>query len=167
MNKKNLSFSFILFFISVFSTYQISYADTKTSISVPEYGTGINKSWNNKFCVGFVKVTKNGISLGETQMKVLGSRNTYREKGSLLIILPLIDFYIESEIPAKHIVQMKYAEFSIHSILNKENSDKTIIFKTSDFRYERSSLHIEATITIDEDVYTIKGTLTHDPKMRE
>ena len=63
MNKKILSFSFVLFLISIFSTYQISYAQTKTSIRVPEYGTGINKSWDDRFCVGFVNVTKNGSSL--------------------------------------------------------------------------------------------------------
>ncbi|MEI0496206.1 hypothetical protein R4J09_12455 [Brachyspira intermedia] len=167
MNKKILSFSFVLFLISIFSTYQISYAQTKTSIRVPEYGTGINKSWDNRFCVGFVNVTKNGSSLGETQMKVLGSRNTYRDKGTLSIILYLEDLYIESEIPAKHIVEIKSSDFSIHSILTAENFDKPIIFKTSTFRYERASLYINATITIDKDVYTVKGTLRHDPNAKD
>ena len=69
MNKINFHFIFALSLIFLFS--QISYAQNN-SIMVPEYGTGINKSWDDRFCVGFVEVTKNGDSLGQTQMSVFG-----------------------------------------------------------------------------------------------
>ena len=164
MNKINLHFIFALSFIFLFS--QISYTQN-TSIRVPEYGTGITKSWNDRFCVGFVEVTKNGDSLGQTQMRVLGSRNTYRDNGTLLIKLPLEDLYINSEIQAKNIVEISSSEFSIHAVVYAENNDTPIIFKTSTFRYEKSELYINASLTIGDDVYYIKGTLKHNPKFRE
>ena len=100
MKKINLIFdlSFLIFLFS-----QISYAQNN-SIMVPEYGTRINKSWDDRFCVGFVEVTKNGDSLGHTLMSVLWSRNTYRNKGSLLIKLPLFNLNINSEIEAKNTI---------------------------------------------------------------
>ena len=164
MNKINLHFIFALSFIFLFS--QISYTQN-TSIRVPEYGTGITKSWNDRFCVGFVEVTKNGDSLGQTQMRVLGSRNTYRDNGTLLIKLPLEDLYINSEIQAKNIVEISSSEFSIHAVVYAENNDTPIIFKTSTFRYEKSELYINASLTRGDDVYYIKGTLKHNPKFRE
>ena len=139
MNKINLHFIFALSFIFLFS--QISYTQNN-SIMVPEYGTGINKSWDDRFCVGFVEVTKNGDSLGQTQMSVLGSRNTYRDNGTLLIKLPLEDLYINSEIQAKNIVEISSSEFSVHAVVYAENNDTPIIFKTSTFRYEKSELYI-------------------------
>ena len=164
MNKINLHFIFALSFIFLFS--QISYTQN-TSIRVPEYGTGITKSWNDRFCVGFVEVTKNGDSLGQTQMRVLGSRNTYRDNGTLLIKLPLEDLYINSEIQAKNIVEVSSSEYSVHAVIYAEGIDTPIIFKTSTFRYEKSELYINASLTIGDDVYYIKGTLKHNPKFRE
>ena len=151
---------------AIFLFSQISYTQNN-SIMVPEYGTGINKSWDDRFCVGFVEVTKNGDSLGQTQMSVLGSRNTYRDNGTLLIKLPLEDLYINSEIQAKNIVEISSSEFSIHAVVYAENNDTPIIFKTSTFRYEKSELYINASLTIGDDVYYIKGTLKHNPKFRE
>ena len=168
MKKINIHFIFALSLICLFYFNQNSYAQSKqNTIRVPEYGTGINKSWNDRFCVGFVQITKNGSSLGETQMRVLGSRNTYRDNGTLLIKLPLEDLYINSEIQAKNIVEMSSSEFSVHSVIYAENNDTPIIFKTSTFRYERSELYINASITIENDVYYIKGTLKHNPNFRE
>ncbi len=168
MKKINILFIFALSLICLFYFNQKSYTQSKqNTIRVPEYGTGINKSWNDRFCVGFVQITKNGSSLGETQMRVLGSRNTYRDNGTLLIKLPLEDLYINSEIQAKNIVEMSSSEFSVHAIIYAENNDTPIIFKTSTFRYERSELYINASITIENDVYYIKGTLKHNPNFRE
>ena len=164
MKKINIHFIFALSFIFLFS--QISYTQNN-SIMVPEYGTGINKSWDDRFCVGFVEVTKNGDSLGQTQMSVLGSRNTYRDNGTLLIKLPLEDLYINSEIQAKNIVEISSSEFSVHAVVYAENNDTPIIFKTSTFRYEKSELYINASLTIGDDVYYIKGTLKHNPNFRE
>lgn len=164
MNKINLHFIFALSFIFIFT--KISYTQN-TSIRVPEYGTGITRSWDDRFCAGFVQVSKNGASLGETQMKVLGSRNTYRNKGSLLIKLPLEDLNINSEIEAKNIVEMSSSEYSVHAVIYAEGIDTPIIFKTSTFRYERSDLYINVSLTIGKDVYSVKGTLRHDPKFRE
>ena len=168
MKKINIHFIFALSLICLFYFNQNSYAQSKqNTIRVPEYGTGINKSWNDRFCVGFVQITKNGSSLGETQMRVLGSRNTYRDNGTLLIKLPLEDLYINSEIQAKNIFEMSSSEFSVHAVIYAENNDTPIIFKTSTFRYERSELYINASITIENDVYYIKGTLKHNPNFRE
>ena len=166
MNKINIRFIFALSLICLFYFNQSSYTKQNT-VKVPEYGTGINKSWNDRFCVGFVQITKNNSSLGETQMRVLGSRNTYRDNGTLLIKLPLEDLYINSEIQAKNIVEISSSEFSIHAIVYAENNDTPIIFKTSTFRYERSELYINASLTIGDDVYYIKGTLKHNPNFRE
>lgn len=164
MNKINLHFIFALSFIFLFS--QISYAQNN-SIMVPEYGTGINKSWDDRFCVGFVEVTKNGDSLGQTQMSVLGSRNTYRNKGSLLIKLPLFNLNINSEIEAKNIVEVSSSEFSIQAVVYAVNSDTPILFKTSTFRYQGAELYINAHLIIEKDIYFVKGTLKHNPKFRE
>ena len=127
----------------------------------------MEQSWNDRFCVGFVQITKNRSSLGETQMRVLGSKNTYRDNGTLLIKLPLEDLYINSEIQAKNIVEMSSSEFSVHAVIYAENNDTPIIFKTSTFRYERSELYINASLTIENDVYYIKGTLKHNPNFGE
>ncbi|MEI0566350.1 hypothetical protein [Brachyspira pulli] len=164
MNKINFHFIFALSFIFLFS--QISYTQN-TSIRVPEYGTGINKSWDDRFCVGFVEVTKNGDSLGQTQMSVLGSRNTYRNKGSLFIKLPLFNLNINSEIEAKNIVEVSSSEFSIQAVVYAVNSDTPILFKTSTFRYQGSELYINAHLIIEKDIYFVKGTLKHNPKFRE
>ena len=166
MKKINIHFIFALSLICLFYFNQNSYTKQNT-IRVSEYGTGINKSWNDRFCVGFVQITKNRSSLGETQMRVLGSRNTYRDNGTLLIKLPLEDLYINSEIQAKNIVEMSSSEFSVHAVIYAENNDTPIIFKTSTFRYERSELYINASLTIENDVYYIKGTLKHNPNFRE
>lgn len=168
MKKINIHFIFALSLICLFYFNQNSYAQSKqNTIRVPEYGTGINKSWNDRFCVGFVQITKNRSSLGETQMRVLGSKNTYRDNGTLLIKLPLEDLYINSEIQAKNIFEMSSSEFSVHAVIYAENNDTPIIFKTSTFRYERSELYINASLTIENDVYYIKGTLKHNPNFGE
>ena len=168
MKKINIHFIFALSLICLFYFNQNSYAQSKqNTIRVPEYGTGINKSWNDRFCVGFVQITKNRSSLGETQMRVLGSKNTYRDNRTLLIKLPLEDLYINSEIQAKNIVEMSSSEFSVHAVIYAENNDTPIIFKTSTFRYERSELYINASLTIENDVYYIKGTLKHNPNFGE
>ena len=164
MNKINFHFIFALSLIFLFS--QISYAQNN-SIMVPEYGTGINKSWDDRFCVGFVEVTKNGDSLGQTQMSVLGSRNTYRNKGSLLIKLPLFNLNINSEIEAKNIVEVSSSEFSIQAVIYAANNNTPIMFKTSTFRYQGSELYINAHLIIEKDIYFVKGTLKHNPKFRE
>ncbi|WP_020003981.1 hypothetical protein [Brachyspira innocens] len=166
MKKINIHFIFALSLICLFYFNQRSYTKQNT-VRVPEYGTGINKSWNDRFCVGFVQITKNNSSLGETQMRVLGSRNTYRDNGTLLIKLLLEDLYINSEIQAKNIVEISSSEFSIHAVVYAENNDTPIIFKTSTFKYERSELYINASLTIGDDVYYIKGTLKHNPNFRE
>ena len=166
MNKINLHFIFALSLICLFYFNQNSYTKQNT-VRVPEYGTGINKSWNDRFCVGFVQINKNNSSLGETQMRVLGSRNTYRDNGTLLIKLPLEDLYINSEIQAKNIVEVSSSEYSVHAVIYAEGIDTPIIFKTSTFRYEKSELYINASLTIGDDVYYIKGTLKHNPKFRE
>ena len=71
MKKINIHFIFALSLICLFYFNQNSYAQSKqNTIRVPEYGTGINKSWNDRFCVEFVQITKNGSSLGETQMRI-------------------------------------------------------------------------------------------------
>ncbi|ACN83805.1 hypothetical protein JQ824_10835 [Brachyspira hyodysenteriae] len=55
----------------------------------------------------------------------MGSINTCRDRVTLSIILYLEYLDIESEIPSKHIFEIKSSEFSIHSILSADNFDKS------------------------------------------
>ncbi|MCZ9838454.1 hypothetical protein OFR22_05620 [Brachyspira hyodysenteriae] len=47
------------------------------------------------------------------------------DRVTLSIILYLEYLDIESEIPSKHIFEIKSSEFSIHSILSADNFDKS------------------------------------------
>ncbi|MEI0558079.1 hypothetical protein [Brachyspira intermedia] len=58
MKKINIHFIFALSLICLFYLNQNSYAQSKqNTIRVSEYGTGINKSWNDRFDVYYIKGT--------------------------------------------------------------------------------------------------------------